>query len=222
MTPTPSETLADCPFCGAHKIAGMSRDFAGSIFCDNCGAQAPKDIWNLRAIAQPPDAMREALENIVSMSDCHYACDVARAALASSPAAGTREEDRVIEGREDWYLLAHEINAARDVYLNGMGQEGNAERKKALEQLLWNDKGTIAIALRAAALASTPPASPAPSPEHLAKEYSGWVAGRMRGLNIMKPQGYGQIEQEIVEKLLVELFTMLAAPTDGANSSGEK
>jgi hypothetical protein len=61
---------------------------------------------------------------------------------------------------EDLLRLADAIEQARDAYLDAIsrGPCGEVE-KRALEQLLWNDKGTFGSALRVAALAApVPPA----------------------------------------------------------------
>lgn len=72
------------------------------------------------------------------------------------PVRGDLEEQaldhRVIQGREDWFLLAHELSEARNAYLNGMGQQGSAARRMRLEELLWNDKGTFIQVLQAMSL----------------------------------------------------------------------
>lgn len=77
------------------------------------------------------------------------------------PTAGAERESlaeqcSVIAGRENWYLVAHELDEARKAYLDGYGQQGNSGRKAKLEQLLWDDLVTIIQALRAASLPHSP------------------------------------------------------------------
>ena len=58
--------------------------------------------------------------------------------------------------REDLLELADQIERARVLYLNQFGTPNAEPLRNAFAQLLWDNKGTFASALRAAALAATP------------------------------------------------------------------
>lgn len=76
-------------------------------------------------------------------------------AAALRGAAQAASEHLCVPGREDLMLIAHEIREAKNAYLDGMGQQGNADRKEKLSQVLHDNATDIATALDAFALAYT-------------------------------------------------------------------